>query len=59
MIENNERAKELEREYLRKWRQKNKDKMRQYRKNYWLKKANQEQEGGRENESAKNSVRCK
>ena len=32
-------ARELERQYLREWRAKNKDKMRQYRQNYWAKKA--------------------
>ena len=32
-------ARELERQYLREWRAKNKDKMRQYRQNYWARKA--------------------
>lgn len=39
MLEMEERARELQRQYLREWRKKNKDKMQQYRKNYWLKKA--------------------
>lgn len=37
-----DRAKELEREYLREWRKRNKEKMREYRANYWRKKAEEE-----------------
>lgn len=36
-----EKAKELQREYMREWRQRNKDKVKQYRERYWLKKAKQ------------------
>lgn len=46
MLEIENRAKTLQREYLREWRKRNKDKMRQYRSNYWLKKAASEQKGG-------------
>ena len=46
MLDVEERAKEMQRQYLREWRRKNKDKMQQYRKNYWLKKA---QEAGENN----------
>lgn len=42
MVDTEERAKELQRQYLREWRKRNKDKMQQYRKNYWLKKARSE-----------------
>ena len=42
MVDTEERAKELQRQYLREWRKKNKDKMREYRKNYWMKKARNE-----------------
>lgn len=31
-------------EYLKSWREKNKDKVKQYQKNYWIKKARQEVE---------------
>jgi len=31
-------------EYMREWRRKNKDKVKQYRNNYWLKRAEQEQD---------------
>lgn len=49
MIETDERAKQLQREYLREWRKRNKEKMRTYRENYWLKKARTaEQKGGEE-----------
>ena len=34
-------ARELNREYQRKWRAKNKDKVKQYNQNYWQKKAEQ------------------
>ena len=34
-------AKELRKEYLREWRSKNVDKVREYRERYWLKKAEQ------------------
>lgn len=45
MIQNKgtDRAKELEREYLREWRRKNKDKVRQYRETYWRRKAEAEE----------------
>lgn len=42
MLDREERAKELQREYLRQWRKRNKDKMRKYATNYWLRKAEAE-----------------
>lgn len=36
-----EKMKETRREYYRQWRAKNKDKVRQHNRNYWLKKAQQ------------------
>lgn len=48
MVDVDERARELQREYLREWRKRNKEKMRVYREKYWLKKAYQE-EGREEN----------
>ncbi len=39
-----ERAKELQREYLRNWRRKNPDKMKQYSESYWMRKAEKERE---------------
>ena len=49
VLEIENRAKELQREYLRSWRKKNPEKLRQYRTNYWLKKAKSaEQKGGEE-----------
>ena len=33
-----EKAKELRRAYMKSWRAKNKDKVSQYNKNYWIKK---------------------
>ena len=33
------KARELQREYMRKWRAKNKDKLSKINKNYWLNKA--------------------
>lgn len=44
MVDVDERAKELQREYLREWRKRNKEKMRVYRENYWLKKHNRKGE---------------
>ena len=38
------RAKEMQREYVREWRRKNKDKVRAYNETYWRRKA--EREGG-------------
>lgn len=37
------RAKELQREYLREWRRKNKDKVKHYQETYWQRKADAEQ----------------
>lgn len=37
------KAKELRREYMRKWRQANKEKVRQYRETYWQRKAFKEE----------------
>ncbi len=34
-----EKALELQREYIRTWQQKNKDRVREYRRKYWLHKA--------------------
>lgn len=54
MLDMERRAKELQREYLRGWRKKNKDKMQQYRKNYWLRKAQaaeDNQNGGERHET--------
>ena len=42
---NEERARELQREYLREWRRKNKDKTREYNLNYWRRKAERENLG--------------
>ena len=39
MIESKERAKDLQRQYLKAWRKKNPDKVRQYNKAYWERKA--------------------
>lgn len=33
------RARDLQREYIREWRRKNKEKVRSYNTNYWLRKA--------------------
>ena len=45
MLYEDSRAKELQRQYLREWRQKNKDKVREYNEQYWLRKARKEREG--------------
>ena len=37
-----ERARELQRQYLKDWRRKNKDKTREYNLNYWRRKAERE-----------------
>lgn len=42
MFNNEEVAKELQREYLKEWRMKNKMKVIQYQRNYWLKKAKEQ-----------------
>ena len=38
-----ERAKELQRQYVREWRQRNRDKVKSYNARYWMKKAEQEE----------------
>ena len=48
------RARELEREYLREWRRKNSEKMRQYRQNYWLRKAEAERVDNEQKAISKN-----
>ena len=47
MFQDDVRAKELQRQYLKEWRKKNRDKVRQYNEAYWLRKA--QKEGGTEN----------
>ena len=37
-----DRAREMQREYVRAWRARNKDKVKSYNKRYWIKKAEQE-----------------
>ena len=37
-------AREKQREYMREWRKKNKDKVRQYNADYWLRKAQESRE---------------
>lgn len=39
MEPNTEKARELQREYLKQWRAKNKDKVRRYNQDYWKRKA--------------------
>ena len=39
MTDTNERVRELQREYLRAWRKKNPDKVKQYSRTYWERKA--------------------
>ena len=39
MITKDEQARRLQREYLRNWRAKNKDKVKEYNERYWLRKA--------------------
>lgn len=39
-----DKAKELQREYLREWRRKNPERVKQYRRTYWERKANAEAE---------------
>lgn len=41
----NDKAKEIQREYQRKWRKENKEKVSIINKNYWIRKAQKEQEG--------------
>ena len=50
LIEESKRAKELQRQYLKEWRKRNKDKVRRYNEAYWLRKA--QKEGGAENAKA-------
>ena len=47
-----ERAKEMRRQYLREWRAKNPQKIRQYNENYWRRKALAMQESERKEESS-------
>lgn len=51
LIDEKNRARELQRRYLKDWRKKNKDKVRQYNEAYWLRKA--QKEGGAENAKEK------
>ena len=44
MKENESLAVKLRREYQRKWRKKNKDKVAEYNRNYWMKKAKELEE---------------
>jgi len=46
MEELNAKAKELQREYFKKWRAQNKDRVKEINKRYWLKKAKSEAERG-------------
>ena len=47
-----ERAKEMRRQYLKEWRAKNPQKMRQYNENYWRRKVLAMQEKERKEESS-------
>lgn len=40
-----ERAAEMRREYLQSWRKKNPEKVKQYNRKYWLRKAEKQSEG--------------
>lgn len=40
-MNNEDKAKELQRAYLKEWRAKNRDKTKEYRRRYWEKKANE------------------
>lgn len=55
MAEMTNAAREVQREYMRKWRKKNPDKVREKNKRYWEKKAQQLQKDGG-NDVAKKSV---
>ena len=44
MEPNTEKARELQREYLKQWRAKNKDKVRRYNQEYWKRKAAEREE---------------
>ena len=44
MLQDYMRAKELQRQYLREWRRRNRDKVREYNEQYWLRKAQKESE---------------
>lgn len=44
MTSNDEKARELQREYLRQWRAKNKEKVRRYNQEYWKRKAAEREE---------------
>ena len=50
MCSTEERAKELQRQYLREWRAKNPEKLREYSQRYWAKKAKAEREEQHETE---------
>lgn len=39
MLESNDKARELQRQYQREWRARNKDKVRRYNDDYWRRKA--------------------
>ena len=45
------KADEMRREYLRQWRRDNRDKVRQYNKNYWQRKAERQLEEDHNNEN--------
>ena len=49
------RARELQREYMRAWRSRNKEKIKQYNKRYWERKALVEMEGGKTDDAAPNN----
>ncbi len=49
----NERAAEIRREYQKKWRAKNKDRVREYNRRFWEKKAEQQNSDSEENEPEK------
>lgn len=42
-----EKARELKREYMRSWNEKNKNKNSEYQRNYWIRKAEQELKGAK------------
>ena len=44
MEPNTEKARELQREYLKQWRAKNKEKVRRYNQEYWKRKAAEREE---------------
>lgn len=51
LVETIRQAKNLRREYLKEWRAKNKDKVKEYNQRYWLKKAAELQEKQKESEA--------